>query len=362
MKEVARLAGVSRSTTSRVLNDHPSVRPEVRARVQEVMEDVGYVPDGIARSLRRGHTGMLGLLIPQPASTVFGDAYFATLVSAVVDAAQRAGCTVATVLTDDPLAGRPDTTERLAAKLSADGLLDGVVATASVDDDPVPGALLDAGLPVVVIGEPSDASTTSVDVDNLAGGRLAVEHLVELGRARVAVLAGPEGNPSARRRLEGARRAVEAAAVTLVGVEAADHFGVEDGRRAMDRMLAAGTRPDALVAGSDAIAVGAMAALDAHGLRVPDDVAVAGFDDLAPARVSTPPLTTVAQPVASVGRLAVHRLLDLVGTEATGPARDARGSADGRVVPVTGSGVDGHEGRRTVLDVALVVRGSTVPD
>ena len=351
LKEVARHAGVSRSTTSRVLNDHPSVRPEVRERVRQVMDELGYVPDRVARSLRGGRSGIIGLVIPQPAATVFADAYFASLVTAVVGAAQAVGCTVATVLADESTQPGASDPEVLVQRLSVGGLLDGVVSAASIDHDPVPPALRAAGVPVLVIGDPGDPTVPAVDVDNEGGGRLAVDHLAECGRHHVAIVSGPATNPSARQRRAGALAGIVAAGATPVADVTAGQFGVEDGRRATAALLAdLGTRPgpdgtgrrfDALVAGSDAIAVGAMEALAAAGLRVPDDVAVVGFDDLAPARVASPPLTTVAQPIEEVGAAAVQRLLAEVAGSETTPA----GAGD--------------PAGATVLDVTLVVRGST---
>lgn len=342
LKEVARLAGVSRSTTSRVLNDHPSVRPDVRARVQRVMDEVGYVPDGVARSLRGGRSGIIGLVIPQPPATVFGDAYFAALVGAVVATSQGDGCTVATVLVDEPdgdrgtrAIGASERDGDLVERLATGGLLDGVVVTASVMGDPLAADLRRAGLHVVVVGEPGDRSIPSVDVDNHGGGRAAVEHLVHGGRRRLVVVGGPRTNASARSRRAGAREAAAAVGATVVADVTASDFSVDSGRRAMADLVAASDDLDfdGVVAGSDAIAFGAMKVLHDRGVAVPDQVGVVGFDDLAPARLADPRLTTVRQPIEQVGRRAVERLLDAVGGN---PAAT-----------------------REVLEVELVSRGST---
>ncbi len=336
LKDVARQAGVSRSTTSRVLNDHPSVRPEVRARVRKVMHEVGYVPDGVARSLRRGRTGIIGLVIPQAPPTVFGDAYFAALVTAIVRAGQERGCTVATVLGDE-LGAPPD---ELVDRLAVGGLVDGVVTTASVDHDPLPTQLRLAGVPVVVIGTPADPAVASVDVDNAAGGRLAVEHLVAGGRRRLAVVAGPVTNASARSRREGAFQAAGRIGVRVVAEIAATEFSEDGGRAAMEQVLQRVPTPtfDGLIAGSDSIAVGAMKALQDAQVDVPGDVAVVGFDDLAPSRLASPSLTTVAQAIDDVGWTAIGLLLSAVAG---------------------GDGASDSPPRRDVLDVHLVERAST---
>lgn len=346
LEEVGRAAGVSRSTTSRVLNDHPSVRPEVRARVLQVMDEIGYVPDRVARSLRAGRTGIIGLVIPQSPPTVFGDAYFAALVTAVVGAGQDRGCTVATVLVDEVLTPAPPATRddvrsapaELVQGLAGGRLLDGVVITASVVEDHLPRALRTAGVPVVVIGEPADPAVPSVDVDNDAGGRLAVEHLVAVGRRRLVVLAGPASNASARRRRQSAIVAARRAGAQVVDEVTATDFSEAAGAQAMHAVLERTARGDVdgLVAGSDALAVGAMAAMAGAGRTVPDDIAVVGFDDLPPARLATPPLTTVAQSIEEVGRMAVRRLLAVVDDD---PSEAAV--------------------HRAILDVHLVVRAST---
>ena len=358
LKDVARIAGVSRSTASRVLNDHPSVRPEVRERVLAAMADVGYVRDELARSLRSGTSHVIALVIPRPPATVFGDAYFATLVAAVVAAGARHHRTVAIVLEGEPgdRGGRgPSDGEsqfgsfaELSRRLSAGGLFDGVVLAASVDLATLPDELAAHGLPLVVVGDPDRSGVCSVDVDNEAGGRMAAEHLLTIGRRRIALLGGPVANASARSRQAGARAALADAGSAPAWDAVADDFSVRAGRVLAESLLAEGgvlpgdrvtgqwAGADGIVAGSDAIAAGALEALVAAGLRVPEDVAVVGFDDLPPARTTSPPLTTVRQDIEQVAADAVTRLVELVEDASSEP------------------------GSRLVSSVELVVRGSTV--
>lgn len=339
LADVARHAGVSRSTTSRVLNDHPSVRPDVRDRVRRVMAELGYRPDETARALRRGRSGIVGLVIPRPPATIFGDAYFAALVSAMVAAGDRRDRTIAMVLADrDGLVGgrfgdRADPVDVLPERLGSGALLDGVVITASVDGNPLPATLRAVGTPVVVIGDPRDRHVTSVDVDNVTGGRVGVEHLVSTGRRHIGVVAGPVDNASARSRREGARRALATHGLRPAIDVAAGDFSAASGRDVMARLVER-VDVDAVVAGSDSIAAGVLAELVSRGRRVPHDVAVVGFDDLPPSRQTTPALTTVRQPIQGVADEAMAALVRLVE------------SPD-------------QPSTRTVLDVELVVRAST---
>lgn len=344
LKDVAGVAGVSRSTASRVLNDHPGVREDVRRRVSAAMDELGYVPDEVARSLRTGSTTIV-LVIPRPPRSVFADAYFATLVAAVVEAGAAHDRTVAIVLSDgdrtDPAdpSSRAPTFGLLAERLTAGGLFAGAIVTASVGLHGLPARLAAAGLPVVVIGDPDQDDVCSVDVDNDAGGAMAARHLVDAGCRRIALLGGPATNASARSRQHGARRVVEAGApatgATVVWAGHAAEFEVVAGHDLMRDCLASlSAAPDGVVAGSDAIAAGVVDALANAGLGVPEDVAVIGFDDLSPARTTRPPLTTVAQPINEVAAHAVARLVDLV-----------EGRADAGV--------------RQVSPVELVVREST---
>lgn len=352
LKDVARRAGVSRSTASRVLNDHPSVRAEVRQRVTTAMADLSYAPDEVARSLRTG-ANVIVLAIPRPPRNVFADAYFSSLVAGVVEAGAALGRTVAIVLSDVDPAGPPSASPDDARgrehtgpsfrlrpdRLTSGGLFAGAIVTASVGLHGLPAQLSAAGLPVVVIGDPDDDAVCSVDVDNERGGAMAARHLVATGCRRLALLGGPEANASARSRQRGARLEVEAA-TTTTGAEVvwhahADEFEVAAGHDLMRACLAdLPTAPDGIVAGSDAIAAGVVDAVTGAGFRIPQDVAVIGFDDLSPARTTRPSLTTVAQPITEVAAHAVARLVALV---------------EGRAQP----------GLRQVSKVELVVREST---
>lgn len=327
LAEVAARAGVSRTTASRVLNEHPGVREPARQRVLAAMDELGYVPDRLARGLRQGTTGIIGLLIPQPAATVFSDTYFATLVSAVVRAGQRRGLVVAMILVDaaDAAAppGGPDPGGRVG--LAADvRLLDGALVAASVDDAAIATSLAAQGVAVVVIGDLGLDDVDSVDVDNERGSELAVRHLLATGRRRFVVVEGPATNASARARGNAARQAIADGDATLVRSVAATAFSLRGGRDAMQEVLRTVARDgfDAVVAGSDAIAAGLQSVLDDHALRVPDDVALVGFDDLPPARSAVPPLTTIHQPIATVADHAMGRLLELVGTTDEAPRRE----------------------------------------
>lgn len=313
LEEIARLAGVSRSTVSRVVNDHPSVRPAVRQRVQRIIAETGFQPNAAARSLASQRSYMLGLVIPRTVHTVFTDPYFPRLTQGVAQACNDHDYTLSLFIENDDV--------KLFPRLSRTGLMDGVVVQASSVDDGLIPRLLAAGVPLVVAGRPSQSEGVSfVDVDNVKGSFSAVTHLVRLGHTRVATVTGPLDTSVGLDRLAGYRQALEERGV---GVDedliVAGDFTEQGGYYAARRLLA--HKPTALFAASDVMARGAMRALQEAGLAVPRDVAVAGFDDLPPATITHPLLTTVRQPIRRLGAKAVETLLDVIAYGPEPPRR-----------------------------------------
>jgi DNA-binding LacI/PurR family transcriptional regulator len=325
MDDVARLAGVSKQTVSRVLNDHPAVRAETREAVLAAMRTLGYRPSRSARSLASGRTRMLGVISFDAAR--YGPA---SVLTAVNTAAQGAGYLVSSIALDT--ADR-DTVVRAAGRLSAEGA-DGVIAIAP--QRWVGGALAEAGLdtPLVVLDTDLGDGTPMVTADSRTGARLATEHLLDLGHATVRHIAGPTGWTSADRRTESWRETLAAAGAAvhepLFGDWSADS-GYELGRR-----LAADPDVTAVFASNDQMALGLLRALHEAGRRVPEDVSVVGYDDIPEAAHLLPPLTTVRTDFAEIGGRSLRLLLD-------------------RIDGVTGTPVD------PVVPVELVVRRSTGP-
>ncbi len=300
------LAGVSVKTVSNVVNDYPYVRPATRAKVQEAIAELGYRPNMSARNLRSGRSGVIALAVPE-----LNAPYFAELAHHVVRAAMDQGWTVLVDETgqthDQALRDR----ERSAASGIRGQLIDGVILS--------PLALDEADLarygsvPLVLLGERLGSHLADhVAIDNRAAAEVATRHLLELGRRRIAVIGTqpPPYGQSARQRVQGYRAALRSARVRFDSsliVPALDWRRTE-GLTGIRRLLALPQPPDAVFCLNDLLALGAIRGLSEAGVRVPDDVAVVGFDDIEESRFSVPTLTTVAPDKAAIATEAVARL------------------------------------------------------
>lgn len=308
LEAVAAHAGVSRATVSRVVNGGPGVRAEVREKVQRSVEELGYVPNSAARSLVTRRTGAVAVVIAEPETRVFSDPFFAQQLRGISRELSERDTQLLLLLLEQ----RRDYA-RIGRYLSG-GHVDGALMFSLHSDDPLPGMAADSGLPTVFGGRPGwpgaeqDRGLLYVDTDNRGGARQAVEHLLDGGRRRIAVITGPLDQTSALDRLHGYRDALGAADAGPA-MEAHGGFTAEGGERAMRELLARHPNLDAVFAGSDLMASGALRALRAAGRRVPEDVAVVGYDDLEPAAWADPPLTTVRQDVEGMGRMMAELLM-----------------------------------------------------
>lgn len=298
---------MSRATVSRVINGSPVVSQHIRASVEEAIARLGYVPNRAARSLVMRRTDSVVLVMREPDATVLADPYLANIVIATSQALVGTG--VQLVLMN----AQNDAEHARLADYVRGGHFDGALLASMHGDDPLPGILVRAGVPTVVGGRPASAveGLTYVDVDNLGGAQLATERLLGSGRRRVATIAGPPDMTAAADRLAGYRR-------TLAEVGAAEivergGFTRESGEHAMTSLLARSPDLDAVFVANDLMAIGALRALRGAGARVPDDVAVIGFDDIELARHTEPPLTTVHQPVVEQARTMTELLLTQIG-------------------------------------------------
>ena len=306
LEEVARVAGVSRATVSRVVNGNPKVNPDVRRAVERAVERLGYVPNPAARSLVTRRSQSIGLVIAEPAGRVFEDPFFPRLLRGI--GAALSSRDLQLVLLMPQSSGEEARTERY---LTA-GHVDGALLASLHGNDPLPRAMAQRGLPVVVGGRPPRGSQVSyVDVDNVEGARTAVEHLIASGRAVIATIAGPQDMPAGEDRLTGYHDALESAGTARdAKLEADGDFTQQGGAQATRRILAARPDVDAIFAASDLMAAGAVQVLRAAGRRIPDDVAVVGFDDSPIAETLDPPLTSVRQPIEEMGREMVRLLVE----------------------------------------------------
>jgi len=293
LDEVAVLAGVSRATVSRVVNESPKVSPEAREAVQAAIAQLHYVPNRMARSLVTRRTDTVALVLSEPNTQVFSDPFFASIVHGV--SAALADTELTLVL----LTARDAREQQKIARYARQGHVDGVVLMSLHSEDLLPDVLSGAGVPLVLCGRPYDGrSVAYVDADNVGGARVATEHLLRLGRHRVATLTGPTDMIAGVDRYTGWRRATEDAGRAVdPALVAHGDFTEAGGEAAMARLLDQAPDLDAVFVASDPMAVGALRALRAAGRRVPEDVAVVGFDDAEVATTCDPPLTTVAQPL-----------------------------------------------------------------
>jgi len=309
LEEVALRAGVSRATVSRVVNDSPRVSPEVRRQVEAAIQHLGYVPNRAARSLVTRRSGSVAVVIAEPTPRLFSDPFFPRLLRGVSAALSASDLQLVLLMP-----ASPDEARRTGDYLAA-GHVDGALMVSLHGADPLPARLAAAGVPMVAAGRPPHGTAASyVDVDNRGGARTAVEHLIEGGRRVIATIAGPNDMTPGIDRLGGYRDALAAADRDVdPSLEAVGDFTQESGTLAMERLLSARPDLDAVFVASDLMAAGAISALASAGRRVPEDVAVVGFDDSPVATSIRPPLTSVRQPIEEMGHEMARLLIDAVG-------------------------------------------------
>jgi DNA-binding LacI/PurR family transcriptional regulator len=314
LDEVAVRAGVSRATVSRVINDSPRVSPEAREAVLSAVAELRYVPNRMARSLVTRRTDTLAVVLSEPDTRVFSDPFFASIVRGL--SAALADTDVNLVLLT---AGDAREQEKV-GRYVREGHVDGVVVLSLHSNDVLVDLLTETGLPLVLSGRPFDGRPVAyVDADNRGGARVGTEHLIGLGRQRVVTVTGPLDMIAGGDRLAGWRDAL-AAAGRPAGDEllAEGDFTEAGGARAMAELLDRVPDLDAVFVASDPMALGVLKVLRARGRRVPEDVAVVGFDDASVAATSDPPLTTVAQPLGEMTRAMTELLLAQVADGVAG--------------------------------------------
>lgn len=313
--EIAKHAGVSRSTVSRVINDDPNVNDSTRAQVHAVIKKMGYHPNAAARGLAAGKTRVLGLVIPMGVAALFSDPYFPLLIQGISAACNQHNYSTMLWLAE------PEFERRMIQQIVSSGLIDGVIVASALVDDPMIDALTARSIPFVLVGRhPTRDGITYVDVDNRNSSRDAVLHLLRLGYRRIATITGPLNMIAGVDRLEGYREALKARGTVPDPTWMVEgDFSEGGGYAGMKRLLPA--HPDAVFVASDAMALGALRALREVGQRVPDDVAIVGYDDMPFAARTEPPLTTVRQPIHRAGFVAAETLMDLIVEGSAGPRR-----------------------------------------
>jgi LacI family transcriptional regulator len=326
LDDVASLSGVSRATVSRVINGGP-VAAETRQRVMAVLQETGFRPNTAARTLASGRSGVVGVVLHVDPHLLFGDRYFSALLQGISDVLAEQGTGMMLWLGNR---SKEETLERILSM----SLLDGVIVTAHSLRDGLVDGLLDSSLPTVLLGHRSaDRTASYVDIDNLAAADMLVSHMVKTGRRRIGHVTGARGTFAAEDRIAGYRRAMDRAGLAIDGLLIDGDYTETAGADGAAQLVERGV--DALFCANDLAARGALEVLRERGLRVPDDVALAGFDDLDFAAELDPPLTTVRQNIREQGMEAVESLQHLLEDPASGP-------------------------RRVILPTELIVRQSTV--
>lgn len=306
IRDVATVAGVSRGTVSRVINGGHWVSPEARTAVEHAIRATGYRVNRHARALVTGRANSLAFLLTEPQQRLFADPNFAILLHGAAEAVAARGLTLVLMV-----AGSPAERENAAAYVTA-GHVDGVLLISTHEKDPLIGSLLDEQVPIVACGIPLGYAdrVASVSVDEVGGARAAVAHLLAAGRRRVATVTGPLDTSGGRLRLEGYR--TELGDRFDPALVAQGDYGADSGAAAMAELLDRAPDLDAVFVASDLMAAGALATLRQRGRRVPDDVAVVGFDDSGLAATLDPPLTTMRQPFDRISAEMVSLLLDVI--------------------------------------------------
>ena len=304
IKDVARVVGVSPSTVSRALNDSPLIREETKARIRRIAQELGYERNELARGLVKGASGAIGLVIPD-----ITNPFFAEVTRGVGEVAHARGYGVILCNTEED----PDR-ERSYIRLLRRKRVDGLILTSVTAEDPYLKALARSKTPFVLVSRACQlVPAPYVGVDDRLGGRLAVEHLVELGHRRIGFIGGPADVQSSLDRL-----AAFEAVLTEHGIPVREEwisfsdFTQRAGYRAGKELLRRKVRPSAVFAANDVVALGVLQAADELGLRVPEDLSVVGYDDISYAGLPRIELTTVAQPSFEMGKIAAEWLLSVL--------------------------------------------------
>jgi LacI family transcriptional regulator len=304
IKDIAKRAGVSYATVSRALNNHPEINIETRKKIARIAAEIGYQPNAIARGLVKKETKTIGLLIPD-----ITNPFFPEVARGIEDAANETGYTIFLCNTNWKQEREEHYLNVLRQK-QVDGV---IIAPASERPEHLKKVIGHGTKNMVFISRANLASVTSVLIDNVRGGRLAVEYLIAKGYHRIAFVGGLTDTSSNQERFQGYKEALEAAGLQLnpayiVGGD----FKRESGHQATEALLKLEPRPDAIFAANDLLALGAIQALREQGLRIPEAMAVIGFDDIEFASLPEIQLTTVTQPKYDMGKLALQTLMSQI--------------------------------------------------
>ena len=305
LEDIARLSGVSRSTVSRVINSDTKVKEETRLKVLKVIQSINFQPNLAARGLATGRTNVIGVVIPARVSVIFTDPYFPQFIQGVSSACNNRTYSVMLWLAE------PEYERHMISRILHNGLVDGVVVAKALMNDPIVDSLFESKMPFILIGRHPTLDVNFIDVDNLQAGRKATLHLLRLGYKRVATITGSQDQIVGYDRYQGYLQAIKEYDRTIrPELVMEGDFTEEGGYNAMSRLILQKT--DAVFVASDMMAYGAMRAIHEANLRIPEDVAIVGFDDIPASARTSPTLTTVRQPVLQMGSKAVDVLINAI--------------------------------------------------
>ena len=307
LEDIAKKSGVSRSTVSRVVNDHPNVSKKVRKHVQSVIDQTGYRPHAAARALVSNRSWTCGLLLPRTINSFFTDPYYPSLIQGIAQACSKQNYTFSLFLMGDK-----EDEKKMFQRISRRGFMDGILFQSDQIGDSLIDKLILSEIPLVVLGRPiHDGKISFVDIDNEKAVESAVDHLVSIGCKRIGTITGPLNTTVGIDRKKGYENSIKKHGFSInKQLITEGNFTEESGYQGMKKLLPA--NPDAIFAASDQMALGAIRAIKEKGLNIPNDISMIGFDDFPLPMPTDPPLTTIRQPISNFGKEALKMLLDII--------------------------------------------------
>jgi LacI family transcriptional regulator len=314
MKQVAERAGVSTSTVSHVINNTRVVSDDVRERVLAIIAEMRYIPSAVARSLKNDKTHTIGMMVPNNSNP-----YFAELIQGVEDAAFKVGYNVILCNAYDDPKKQADYLRVLIQKR-----IDGLILVASGADETLAQLLRDQATPIVLVDrEVAGVDADFIEADHETGSYLATKYLIELGHREIACVSGPADLPPSRDRVMGYLRALKEAGIKFRrDYLVHSNFTSEGGYHAFQQLLGLKKRPSAIFSSNDLMAIGGLCAASEAGVRIPAELSVIGYDDIALASYATPRLTTIAQPKYEMGRRIIEVLIERIMGGNLAPRRE----------------------------------------
>ena len=320
LKDVAERVGITSAAASMALNDHSRISQKTKEAVRQAAAELGYVPSSVGRALRNQRAGAVALIVPNTSQHVFGHLYFMHVLTGISEAATARDVQVVLSTTvDTGEAGEVAAYERVVRSRSADGA---IVTSAAVTDAGLE-SLVTTGLPIVLIGNfPYLPDAVTVGIDDVAASREATEHLITAhGRTQLVHVTGPLDHQTGIDRRIGFLAATDDHGLAEQAVILDGDFSEEAGVAAVEKLIADGTEFDGIVFANDDMAFGGLTALKEHGIRVPEDVSIVGFDDFGLSRLTSPGITTIHTPAEEMARIATEQLFDRIDGKAEGASQ-----------------------------------------